>query len=650
MTIADCRGGRNRDLQRDAVSLRAGFARRSALSVERQRPDRQTGRHPIRQHRVDHRQRPEDRRDVRGRPGAIRRPGARSASGISLACFQPGGTASRHDRHWRRRRRTSVIVNVSTPGCLFVVTAVPGQCSRSSAEPPSRRPISAASALGAPGSRAADADHRRLDDKCPRRRRRRHARPTACCARRRPRGRPARSSNVHRRISRRRPATCSRARTTSAPGSSNLPVTERTAGFLASESIVTFTISTAGVMFSTVPTVAITAASRGPHGPERHPSTPDGPAESVTRHRGPRRARSGSPTPTARVVHADAFRSGTTSRRPCRTGTLVNVALGHSGGVVVPTSRANPSVGRVFSASPPASPTSTSARTARWPAWSRWSKSWPASSPMARARTTCSRSAHGVTATFTAPGSVGQVVTGGVAAGNLVLRDGQRRRPNNIVSRHPGPGRPRLLLVDRLDQEHGRLDDPDRQRCRLPSARSSTSAVTSPAGTRQCQPRSSAAAHSALVSSQAAVHDRQRAVFRNQVNVTALAQPTMPAGVDSTRWPVTSRSQETGLGQLKTGRDICVEIDSQSGRLGQPGHAMPGHDLSGLNTADLPVATASGGVLVDAVRCHLRPELHRASLRGRRASLTDSVQVHWSPSSRRPATARSRSATSTTAT
>ena len=86
------------------------------------------------------------------------------------------------------------------------------------------------------------------------------------------------------------------------------------------------------------------------------------------------------------------------------------------------------------------------------------------------------------------------------------------------------------------------------------------------------------------------------AVFQNQVVVTALSQPVIPVGSNGS--PAGDiQIQETATGQLKAGERICVEIlpNQNQGTL---------YDafLKGLNTADVPVATGSNGIVVRPCR------------------------------------------------
>ena len=79
------------------------------------------------------------------------------------------------------------------------------------------------------------------------------------------------------------------------------------------------------------------------------------------------------------------------------------------------------------------------------------------------------------------------------------------------------------------------------------------------------------------------------AMYRNQVAVTALSQPGILPGTTGAAGNV--QIAETGLGQLKAGENICFEI------LWQPGVTQVAF-MNSNDTADLPIATASGTGLV----------------------------------------------------
>jgi hypothetical protein len=85
-------------------------------------------------------------------------------------------------------------------------------------------------------------------------------------------------------------------------------------------------------------------------------------------------------------------------------------------------------------------------------------------------------------------------------------------------------------------------------------------------------------------------------VFRNQVTVTALTQPFIPAGALDA--PVGNlQIAETANGQLKQGEFICVAV------LPRTTNGLRTQDtfIKALNTADRPVLTGENGIVLDAV-------------------------------------------------
>ena len=82
-------------------------------------------------------------------------------------------------------------------------------------------------------------------------------------------------------------------------------------------------------------------------------------------------------------------------------------------------------------------------------------------------------------------------------------------------------------------------------------------------------------------------------VFANQVAVTALSQPFIAPGTASAPGG-NLQIAETGIGQLKLGESVCVEVMPRQ---------TTTHDvtLGGIVTAAVPVATATGGVVLNAV-------------------------------------------------
>lgn len=90
------------------------------------------------------------------------------------------------------------------------------------------------------------------------------------------------------------------------------------------------------------------------------------------------------------------------------------------------------------------------------------------------------------------------------------------------------------------------------------------------------------------------------AAFRNQVAVTALSQPVIPAGATSKAGGI--QISETANGQLKRWEDICVEIVPRGG-VNFP-QAKYDTYIQSLNTAQLPVVTSTGGLLVGPVELY----------------------------------------------
>lgn len=89
--------------------------------------------------------------------------------------------------------------------------------------------------------------------------------------------------------------------------------------------------------------------------------------------------------------------------------------------------------------------------------------------------------------------------------------------------------------------------------------------------------------------------------FANQVAVTALSQPTIPAGsADAKAGNI--QVAETAIGQLKDGEEICVEVQPRTSN-----EAIQDTYLKALNTADIPLATASGGVAISPVTMSTSP-------------------------------------------
>ena len=364
------------------------------------------------------------------------------------------------------------------------------------------------------------------------------------------------------------------------PSSSNLRGAERTIGFLSVDTVVTFTISTAGVQYSVPPTITPNVATLA-FGSVTLDATRTVASATVTAASTALPA-AGSPSFTLSFLRYDVAAS-------VPSGTLVNVTLGLSGSkVVVPTSRANAQVGRIFNASAGVTNVNIGQN-------GQVAGLVTITEVTAGAFTDGSGSNNvfeicpDVTATFTAPGP-SAFVTGGIAAGNLRLREGAVASPDNIVAGTLDPGRPGCYYWTVWTASTVATTITIGSAAGIGPLVNVNTGV--PAGTLNANLFAGSLASLAL---QVSVTIANR-VFPNQVKVTALSQPIMAVG-STNQMAGDILIEETANGQLKSGSDICVEIVPNQ----QTGALLDAY-LTGLFTADLPVATASGGVVVNAVR------------------------------------------------
>ena len=144
---------------------------------------------------------------------------------------------------------------------------------------------------------------------------------------------------------------------------------------------------------------------------------------------------------------------------------------------------------------------------------------------------------------------------------------GRRRLARTTSSRAPRLRR-LLLLLDRLDRQHGRVDD---------RRSATTTSTTGPlinvnvqpgARHRRDAPSTSAPATSSTAACIATVELRD-AAFRNQVAVTALSQPTIPAGAVTKAGDI--QIAETANGQLKAGEYDLLRDHAAQQRWTHPG-------------------------------------------------------------------------------
>lgn len=352
---------------------------------------------------------------------------------------------------------------------------------------------------------------------------------------------------------------------------SSLSITERTAGFMSVGRTITFTIDTAGVTFSNAPTFSDNDAT----------FTVSGGALSADR-------RSVSFTVTGASTAAATFTLSGISydvASSVPSGTNISVTAAVSGRVVVPTSRVNAVVGRILNASAPSTTVNigqngqpigliTITEVA--------AGSFTDGSGPNNVFQVCLN--DGAT-TFTSPGP-SAFVTGGTAAGNLILREGAGASPDNIVAGTFNAGCYYWTIFTK-------------------STTATTIVIGSSATVGALVNVASGATPGALganvsAGSLAALVNQvslqvATKVFASQVSVTAAAQPIIAPGATHAL-AGNIIVMETGNGQLKLGQTICVEIVPN-----QQTNILPDVFLSGLNTADLPIATGSNGIVVSTV-------------------------------------------------
>ena len=430
---------------------------------------------------------------------------------------------------------------------------------------------------------------------------------------------------------------------------SNLSLTEPVAGFLAAASTFTFKIATAGVVFSSAPAIQGTAAITGisiaaaavvttatPHGLVSGQTVTISGANSTPTIDGSRvvtvlsattfsvpvtttiagttglvttAAALGGMVLSAPVLSADRLSATVTVTTASTTpativlnnirydvastvpaGTFVSVGLTTSAAqAVLPATNTNAVVFRGIAASAP-SPTVYIGENNQTAGLITFKEAAPGffTDGVGTATNTFAICPTGVNYTFTlAPVAV---VTGGVAAGNIILRDGAAASTTNIVA-----GTAVTLFGLPCFQWTVWTASTTASTIVIGAAPSAATGGLINVSVSQAPGGVDAGlfiGSSTLASPMtlAATVQFATAVYRNQVAVTALSQPSIAPG--STHAAAGNlQIAETSLGQLKALENICVDVLWNSG-------TTQNAFLNGLATADLPVATASGTGLV----------------------------------------------------
>lgn len=380
------------------------------------------------------------------------------------------------------------------------------------------------------------------------------------------------------------------------PGENNqragrLQFVEPSAGFLASSSTLALKITTAGVLFSSPPTVAVTAGDAVVATPAVLSADRTTATVTVTT----------ASTVASTIVVGGASLATSTVRydvaATVTSGTLVTVEATASGGKFVnPATRTNGQVGRVFNASAPTPNlnigqngqvsgliTVTEATAGAFTA---------APGPNNTFEVCLATSTN---AGFTSPGPVA-TVTGGVAAGNLILREGAAASPDNIVSGTLDAAPPTGFN----NCYYWTIWSASTTASTITIGSSATAGplVNIPFGTNP----GALVAHlwaGTLGTFSGTTPNVSLSignmVFASQVQVSAVSQPIIaPGALHASAGNI--QVAETASGQLKATEVICVEIVPN-----QQTNILPDVFLSSLATSDVPVATATGGTVVGPV-------------------------------------------------
>jgi hypothetical protein len=369
------------------------------------------------------------------------------------------------------------------------------------------------------------------------------------------------------------------------PGENNSPATnlvlvEPSIGFLPAASTFTYTIATTGVVFSTAPTVsddnAVMVLSAPVLSADRKSATVTVTTASTV----------GPATITLSAILYDVAAS-------VPGGTLVSVGVATSGGLaVLPASRTNALVFRGIVAVSATTPTVYIGENAQAAGLISFTENGAGFfTDGTGPNNTFTICPIGVNYAFTlAPWAR---VTGGTAAGNLILREGAGASPDNIVAgTQVGACFMWTVWTKSTTASAIQIGNSD-----FTSGPIINVTVNQPPGAVMVD--LFIGDGTIIGNGLAATVQFAIAAFRNQVTVTALGQPVIIKGATNAA-AGSIQIAETGLGQLKNGEWLCVEVLPRALTTGTG--TIQDTFLSSLNTANLPVAAATGsGLLVGPV-------------------------------------------------
>jgi hypothetical protein len=511
--------------------------------------------------------------------GAVKATLQTPTGNASVAAFQAGGTASGVLAVGVAITGTSATVNVTTTGCTFVATGVAGSGSyafAAGAVGTTAESLSGTASALVAGQQTLTITtvggftsiHNAGDV----------VTQTGACA---PTGVLASPGTVVATLTYSNPTP----KLTVFPGENNSPaqnlvLTEPSFGFLAAASTITYTIGTDGVVFSQAPVVSDNNAAM----------TLTAPVLSADRKSATVTVSTASTVAPA-VITLSSILYDVASTVPA--GTFISVGIATSPAKSVsPASRTNAVVFRGIAAVSATTPTVYIGENNQAAGLISFTENAAGFfTDGTGSNNTFEICPFGVTYTFTtAPWAK---VTGGVVAGNLILREGAGASPDNIVQGVSSGGGcySWTVFTKSTTASTVQIGNSD-----FTSGPLINVGVNQPPGAVMVD---LFIGSSALDTQLAATVQFANAVFRNSVTVTALAQPAIPKGATGAA-AGSIQIAETGLGQLKNGEYLCFEILPRALTTGTG--TIQDTFLSSLNTASLPIATTSGsGLLVGSV-------------------------------------------------
>jgi hypothetical protein len=364
---------------------------------------------------------------------------------------------------------------------------------------------------------------------------------------------------------------------------SSLSITERTAGFISVGRTITFTIDTAGVVFSNAPVASDNDAT----------FAFSGGALSADRKSVSYTVTGASTAPATFTLSSIMYDVAST----VPSGTQISVTAAVSGRVVVPTTRVNAVVGRIFTATSPAPNVNIGQNAQAAGLITIVEVAAGSFTDGSGANNVFEICLVGAGVSFTSPGPTATVV-GGTTAGLLRLREGAGASPDNIVPGTADPNAPGCyywtVFTKSTTASTITIGSSATAGPLVNIASGSTPGALNAALFSGTLDDPATGANERVMTQQVALVIANK-VFASQVQVSAASQPIIAPGATHAR-AGNIIIQETGNGQLKLGQAICVEIVPNAQT-----NILPDVFLSGLNTADLPVAAGTNGIVVSTV-------------------------------------------------